>query len=101
MIIDMHSFSDSLLTAGTVLRVTFSAVPSENKGLQSVIRKKFKLHGLPSFRIRACGKLRGARYYVDFTSPTDAEILTIKHEVDSLAMAYDIRVQVPKAKPLT
>ena len=101
MIKETGSFSDTLLTAGTVLRITFLAVPSDNKGLQSVIRKKFKLNGLPRFRIRACGKLRGRRYYVDFTSSTDAEIQTIRHEVDSLGMPYDIRVKMPKAALLT
>jgi len=74
------------------VRVVFSTVPPENKGLQGVIRKRFKMH-MPSFRIRACGKLTGDRYYVDFTAPADTEMQSIKYEVDTLAMTYAVSIK--------
>ena len=91
----IDSSSNNLLTAGTVVRVVFSTVPPENKGLQSVIRKRFKTH-MPTFRIRACGKLTGDRYYVDFTSPKDTEMQSIRYEVDTLAMAYAVSIKEGK-----
>jgi len=81
-----------VLSAGTVVRVIFSTVPPENKGLQGVIRKRFKTH-MPGFRIRACGKLTGERYYVDFTSPVETEMRSIKYEVDTLAMSYAVSIK--------
>lgn len=91
----IDSSSSNLLTAGTVVRVVFSTVPPNNKGLQSVIRKRFKTH-MPSFRIRACGKLTGERYYVDFTSQKDTEMQSIRHEVDTLAMSYAVSLKDTK-----
>jgi len=88
----INSSSSNLLSAGTLVRVVFSTVPPENKGLQGVIRKRFKMH-MPSFRIRACGKLTGDRYYVDFTAPADTEMQSIKYEVDTLAMTYAVSIK--------
>ncbi|WP_324674803.1 hypothetical protein [Hymenobacter sp. GOD-10R] len=94
----IDSSSTNLLTAGTVVRVVFSTVPPDNKGLQNVIRKRFKMH-MPSFRIRACGRLTGERYYVDFTAPKDTEMQSIRYEVDTLAMAYAVSIKNAQTTP--